>query len=146
MIVVDTSIWIASRRDEGVRATLESLIEADEAAMPLPVKLELLAGVPRSERRAFRESCEGILQVVPTEDTWSPLPAWIERAADSGHRFGLADLLIASLAEQIGGLVWSLDKDFARMETLKLVRLYGGPGPEPRPRGRGRRIGPPRPG
>jgi len=35
--------------------------------------------------------------------------------------------LIASLAAEIGGLVWSLDKDFERMERLGLVSLYAPP-------------------
>jgi predicted nucleic acid-binding protein len=32
--------------------------------------------------------------------------------------------LIAALASEIGGLVWSLDRDFERMTQLKLVALY----------------------
>lgn len=124
MIVVDTSVWIAAKRDAKVRAVLQALIEADEAAMPLPARLELLAGTPRKDRRAFLESCQGVAQVVPTEETWGPLQPWIERAADAGHCFSLPDLLIASLAEEIGALVWSLDGDFERMEQLEIVRLY----------------------
>ena len=125
MIVVDTSVWIAAKRNAAVQAVLHGLIEADEAAMPLPARLELLAGTPRKDRRAFVESCKGIPNVVPTEETWAPLPDWIARAADAGQHFSLPDLLIASLAEDIGGLVWSLDSDFERMEKLKIVRLYG---------------------
>lgn len=124
MIVVDTSVWIAAKRDDEIRAVLEGLIEADEAVMPLPARIELLAGVPRKDRRAFQESCEGVPQVVPTDETWKPLMGWVERAADVGQHFALSDLLIAALAEEIGGLVWSLDRDFERMEQLKIVRLY----------------------
>jgi len=127
VIIVDTSVWIAAKRDTKVRAVLQALIEADEAAMPLPVRLELLAGTPRKDRRAFLESCQGVPQVIPTEKAWGPLQPWIERAADAGHRFSLPDLLIAALAEEIGGLVWSLDKDFERMEQLEIVRLYPWP-------------------
>ncbi len=124
MIVVDTSVWIAAKRDDEIRAVLEGLIEADEAAMPLPARLELLAGTPRKDRRAFLESCEGVPQLVPTDETCKPLMGWVERAADVGQHFALSDLLIAALAEEIGGLVWSLDLDFERMEKLKIVRLY----------------------
>jgi len=126
VIVIDTSVWIAAKRDANVRAVLQALIETDEAALPLPARLELLAGTPRKDRRAFLNSCQGVAQVVPTEQTWKPLPGWIEQAADAGHRFSLPDLLIAALAEEIGGLVWSLDTDFERMEQLDIVRLYSG--------------------
>lgn len=124
MIVVDTSVWIAVKRDDRVRAVLQALIETDEAAMPLPARWELLAGTPRKDRRAFLQSCQGVPQVVPTEETWAPVQPWIEQAADAGHCFSLPDLLIAALAEEIGGLVWSLDRDFERMEKLGIVRLY----------------------
>jgi predicted nucleic acid-binding protein len=124
VIVVDTSVWIAAKRDARIRAVLQALLEEDEAAMPLPVRLELLAGTPRRDRRAFLESCMGVPQVVPTDETWKPLMDWVERAADVGQHFALSDLLIAALAEEIGGLVWSLDRDFERMEQLKIVRLY----------------------
>ena len=49
------------------------------------------------------------------------------RAADAGERFTVTDLLIASLTSEIGGLVWSLDKDFERMEKLGFVSLYDPP-------------------
>jgi predicted nucleic acid-binding protein len=124
VIVVDTSVWIAARRDDDIYGRLASLIDADEAAMPLPARLELLAGTPRQERKVFHDSCQSIIQLVPTEQTWAPLAAWIERATDAGQRFSLTDLLIAALAEEIGGLVWSLDRDFERMERLKIVRRY----------------------
>jgi predicted nucleic acid-binding protein len=127
VIVIDTSVWIAAKRDTTVRTVLQALIEADEAAMPLPARLELLAGTPKKDRRAFLQSCQGVAQVVPTEATWGPLQPWVERAADVGHNFSLPDLLIAALAEEIGGLVWSLDKDFERMEQLEIVRLFAWP-------------------
>ena len=63
--------------------------------------------------------------LIPTDDTWPPLGDWIARAADAGQRFAITDLLIARLADEIGGLVWSLDSDFERLARLKLVRLYG---------------------
>jgi predicted nucleic acid-binding protein len=127
MILVDTSIWIAARRQPRVAETLQQLIDADEVALALPVRLELLAGTAPHQRAAFRRSFSGIPVIYPTDEVWQPLPEWIARATDAGERFGLADLLIASMAAEIGGLVWSLDQDFERMEKLKMVSLYSLP-------------------
>lgn len=124
MIVVDTSVWIAARRQPYVEKVLHELLEADEASVPLPVRLELWAGVAKHDRKAHRAAFNAVPQLVPTEETWQPLTNWIALAADAGERFTVTDLLIASLAVEIGGLVWSLDKDFERMERLGMISLY----------------------
>lgn len=126
MIVVDTSVWIeADRRPVGpIPNALRSLGESDEIALALPVRLELTAGVARRQRQAFLRRLSGLPIVVPTEDTWKLIESWIPAAADKGHRFTLADLMIAALAREIGALVWSLDEDFERMERLGLVQSY----------------------
>lgn len=127
MIVVDTSVWIAAQRQSHVAQVLEQLLEADEVAIALPVRLELWAGVAKHDRKRHRAAFGALPQLVPTEETWRPLTDWIARAADAGERFTVTDLLIASLTVEIGGLVWSLDKDFERMERLNLVSLYSLP-------------------
>ena len=127
MIVVDTSVWIAAPRQKVVADALGQLIEVDEVTLALPVRLELWTGVARQDRRAFLRTYGALPQLHPTEDTWRVLPEWIEKARDAGETFTICDLLIASLAEEIGGLVWSFDKDFERMERLKLVSLYSPP-------------------
>ena len=127
MIVVDTSVWIAASRQRLLADALRELIEEDEVALALPVRLELWAGLAKHQRAAFRRQFSSVPQLYPTDDTWKPISGWIERAYDAGDRFGLADLLIASLAEEIGGLVWSLDQDFERMERLKIVSRYSLP-------------------
>jgi predicted nucleic acid-binding protein len=126
VIVVDTCVWVeADRRPAGaVPRALRSLIEADELALALPVRLELSAGIARKHRRAFAHGLSGLPLVVPTEETWRLIEGWIPRAADKGHRFAVTDLLIAGLAHEIGALVWSLDEDFARLERLGLAQLY----------------------
>jgi predicted nucleic acid-binding protein len=127
MIVVDTSVWIAAGRQKRIADVLRSLLEADEVALALPVRLELLAGVAAHQRRHFIRMHGALPQLHPSEDTWRVLPAWIEKAADAGQTFVLADLLIASSTAEIGGLVWSLDKDFERMEKLGFVARYDPP-------------------
>lgn len=126
MILVDTSVWVAAQRNpRGVAAlTLNGFIEADEALLAQPVRLELLAGVAARDRRAFRQGLGALPVAAPTEGTWALIESWIEPAADAGHRFGVTDLLVAALAAERGALVWSLDSDFGRMETLKFISRF----------------------
>ena len=49
---------------------------------------------------------------------------WVERAGAAGERFGFADLLIGALAAERGAALWSLDTDFARMESLSLLNCH----------------------
>jgi predicted nucleic acid-binding protein len=126
VIVVDTSVWVeAIRRPKGAtQFTLKELIDADEVGLALPVRLELMAGIARKDRRAFGRALSGLPILVPTEDTWRLIEPWVAPAADKGQRFGVTDLLIAGLAHEAGALVWSLDADFDRLEELGLVQTY----------------------
>jgi predicted nucleic acid-binding protein len=127
MIVVDTSVWIGARRDPTIARTLDSLLDADEAAMALPVRLELWAGVSRQDRRPLDAALSALAQIVPDDETWPQMALAIERAADAGERFAFVDMLIATLATGSGALVWSLDSDFERMEHLGLVARFDPP-------------------
>ena len=126
MIVVDTSIWIdAHRRPTGrVAQTLNALLDADEVALPLPVCFELTAGVSRRDRAALLRGLSGLAVIRPTDETWTLIERWVPVAAEKGYRFLLAKWLIAALAHDIGGLLWSLDEDFAELERLKIVSRY----------------------
>lgn len=127
MVFVDTSVWVAVLRSPSApeAALLAALIDSDSVTMPLPVRIELLSGVGKRDRTALRRRLSALPAAYPTEDTWKIIDRWLEPATDKGQRFGFGDLLVAALADEQGGLVWSLDKDFERMEKLKLVRLYG---------------------
>lgn len=129
MIIIDTSVWIAAMRqpDGAAAVTLRSLIDADEACLALPVRLELVAGVAAKDRAAFRRGLTALPVVVPTEETWKLVESWVVPAAEAGHRFAVTDLLIAGIAHELGGLVWSLDTDFARLEKLGFVQRYDPP-------------------
>jgi predicted nucleic acid-binding protein len=126
VIVVDTSVWVAALC--GARSSpagiLNGLLDADEVALALPVRLELLAGSARADRAALRRVLTALPVIHPDETVWRRVEGWVERAADRGQRFGLTDLLIGAMAEELGALVWSLDGDFRRMEALRFVRLY----------------------
>ena len=126
MLVVDSSVWIAAYRQPTGRtaAVLKGLLDADEVALPLPVRMELVAGFSRRDRPALVRGLAGLPLVRPSDDTWDLVERWIPAAADKGFRFGQADWLIAALAHEIGALIWSLDEDFTQLEKLKMARLY----------------------
>jgi len=129
VIVVDTSVWIAAERgrDPAILADLRGLIAADEVALALPVRAELRAGVAARDRQRFLRGLSGLPVARPTDDTWTTVEKWIDRAAEHGQTFSQTDMLIAALADELDALVWTLDKDFARLENLKLVRLFASP-------------------
>jgi predicted nucleic acid-binding protein len=126
MILIDTSVWIdATRMPSGQNArVLRELIESDDAALALPVRMELLAGIAQRDRAVFRRALTALPVVAPTEETWALIESWVAPAADAGHRFAISDLLIAGLAHELHGLVWSLDRDFEYLAALGYVELY----------------------
>lgn len=126
MIVVDTSVWVESfRRGRAPESEiLRTLLDADEVALAVPVRIELLSGASNADRAKLRRALSALPVLYPSAETWALIDAWIERAGRRGRRFGLGDLLIGALASEIGALIWSLDADFERMEALGLVQRY----------------------
>jgi predicted nucleic acid-binding protein len=126
VIVIDTSVWIAAflnaRSPEA--DVLRALLDADEVALAVPVRLELLAGASVAERPRLRRLLSALPALYPAADTWTLIDGWLDRAGRAGERFGFGDLLIGALASESGALVWSLDEDFARMERAGLIERY----------------------
>src|SRR5258708_38292713 len=126
MMVVDEWVGIAALRGGASREArvLQRLLDADEVALPVPVRLEILGGASTVDRRRLRRALSALPVLYPRDETWPLLDQWVELAAASGQRFGFGDLLIGALAVENRSLVWSLDADFTRMEALDLVRCY----------------------
>lgn len=126
MIVVDTSVWVAAlRHAASPQATaLRRLLDADEVALAVPVRIELLSGASRTDRERLRRVLSALPTLYPTDDTWPMIDRWVTQAGHAGERFGFGDLLIGALAAESGALLWSLDADFGRMERLTFVNIY----------------------
>jgi predicted nucleic acid-binding protein len=125
MIVVDTSVWVEALRKNGSEAQiLRALLDDDEVLLPIPVKIELLAGTSKRHRDALRAALTALPLAYPTDDTWRLMESWTDRAVKAGASFGVGDLLIGAIAHEADALVWSLDDAFRRMERLQLIDLY----------------------
>jgi predicted nucleic acid-binding protein len=126
VIVVDTSVWVATFRstESPLAPVLRRLLDDDDVALAIPVRIELLSGASSADRPRLRRALSALPVIYPTDTTWQTIDDWIDRAGRSGQRFGFGDLLIAALADELGALVWSLDADFARMSRLRLVEVY----------------------
>lgn len=133
MIFVDTSVWVASFRSAtGVEAEgLRHLLDLDEVALAVPVRVEILAGASSADRARLRRLLSAIPTFYPTAATWERIESWLDRAAAGGENFGFADLLIGALAAEHRGRLWSLDSDFRRMAGLGLVELFETASPSP---------------
>ncbi len=126
MIVVDTSVWVAALRSaSGVESEeLRRLLDHDDVALVVVVKLEILAGARARDRGRLRRLLSALPIYVPEAGTWERIESWIEDAAASGERFGIGDLIVAAIAADHGAPVWSLDSDFTRMARLGLIDLH----------------------
>ena len=126
MVCVDTSVWVAALRDEtGPEAlALERLLDDDAVAMPAPVRAELLSAMPVGDFVRYRRLFSALPMWFPTKETWIRMEVWLEYAVQKGERFGMADLLIASISVEKRARLWSLDRDFSRMSKLRLIEVY----------------------
>lgn len=129
MIFVDTSVWVAAFRHASSPEALHlsDLLDLDEVALAVVVRLEILAGTSRQDLPRLRRVLAALPTFSPANSTWTTVESWVERAASAGQRFGVADLLIGAIADERESTVWSLDSDFGRLANLGLIRLYSPP-------------------
>ncbi len=133
MVLVDSSAWIEGFRKSGspgVKHALEGLLDAYEAQWCSPVRLEVLGGARRDERK-FLGSCFSVIPYRPTkEDDWERAVALAWKLRGNGLNLPWPDVLIASIAIHDDVRLYAIDKHFeeiSRLTTLSLYRPgYGG--------------------
>lgn len=102
MTLVDTSSWIDALRRDGdpaIRARVEALVRAGDAAWCDMVRLELWNGVRGSAEKKQMEDLEADVTNLPTTDAvWAKARLLAQRARAKGVTAPGADVLIAACA------------------------------------------------
>jgi len=127
MVLVDSSVWIECARRQGRMACkegLQGLIEAAEAVICGPVKLEVLAGARAQDRPRLSAGFECIPRKEIDEGAWDFALHCAWRLRDLGHTVPWNDILIASLSLQWGCRVYAEDPHFELMREALGARLY----------------------
>ncbi|AHF91119.1 putative nucleic acid-binding protein [Opitutaceae bacterium TAV1] len=127
MVLVDSSIWIEAARRQGdlmAKLALRALLDEYEAAWCSPVKLEVLGGARREERRALESFFSCIPYVACNESDWEAAKALGWRARDAGHTLPWNDYLISATAAARGWRLYGRDAHFATLSGLGGAFVY----------------------
>ncbi len=127
MVLIDSSVWIEALRRSGslpVKLAVEGLLEAYEAQWCAPVRLEVIGGARRDQRRRLAAYFAVVpYRTVSTQDWENALTlAW--KLRDAGLSVPWLDVLIVSLALQDDIRVYAIDRHFATMADFTGLRLY----------------------
>jgi predicted nucleic acid-binding protein len=122
MIFIDTSIWINYfKGDSNIVSQLNKLLDADNVHLPYPVLLEIFSGSRKQEQSKLQRIFSALPIYSVTSMHWDLCYSWITLAKKAGDQFTIVDMLIAAIVSENNGLSWTLDKDFKRMDSLKMV-------------------------
>jgi predicted nucleic acid-binding protein len=128
MVLVDSSVWIEALRRDGrldVKLALENLLEAYEAALCGPVKLEVLGGARAQDRKALAEQFSCIPYFPMADAAWDSAETLAWRLRDKGCTAPWNDILIAALSVKADCRIYAVDKHFQLMyESGAGIRLY----------------------
>jgi len=126
LILVDTSVWIEFFRGKNKRigTEVQSLLDSDEIILAAPVRIEILSGCGKNNFKKLRLLLSALPVFYPISTTWERIENWVEQAVSSGERFGIGDLLIASIAVDQDAVIWSLDADFGRMAKFGWLKIH----------------------
>lgn len=122
MKLIDTSSWIHQMRPKGdpvVRARVEALLRAGEAAWCAMVRLEIWAGIGNErERRALRAYEAVILDLPIDAGVWQAALELASRTRRAGKTVPAADILICACARRHGVAIEHADAHFDMLAAV----------------------------
>ena len=122
MKLVDTSSWIhqmRARGDPAVRARVEALLRAGEAAWCAMVRLEIWAGVGNEREQRILREYEAVIPDLPIDESvWQAACDLGSRTRRDGKTIPASDILICACARQHGVAIEHADAHFDMLAGL----------------------------
>lgn len=127
MVLVDSSVWIEAARRAGsleFKVGLEGLLEAAEGMFCAPIKLEVLGGARKEDRKRLKYYFDCIPYRTIDESAWEFAVEQAWKLHDKGISVPWNDILIANFALRSNCRVYAKDKHFEVMRDVLGIRLY----------------------
>jgi predicted nucleic acid-binding protein len=127
MVLVDSSVWIEAARRQGdlsCKVGLEGLLEAAEAMLCGPVRLEVLGGARAEDRQRLTSYLDCIPHKEFDDSVWDYARDCAWRLRDKGQTIPWNDILIGSLSLRWDCRVYARDQHFEVMSEVLGVSLY----------------------
>ncbi len=122
MVLIDSSLWIASLRHAGLPQDLAAVadsIRAGKAAWCAAVRLELWAGVRDDrERKSLAEFKAVVTDLPMSANVWEAAVRLADQGRKRGYTIPYPDLLIFSCAQENGAELLHRDKHFDLLAKL----------------------------
>jgi predicted nucleic acid-binding protein len=126
MTLVDTSVWIDffNGKNEKLKLSLNRLIDEDSVFINDIIYLEIINGCKLHDVNKVKRLFGALLKVEIEKNNFNLIEKWLHDSKIKPYRFGVCDLIIASCAAHHNLKVWSLDKDFLKMNQLKMIEIF----------------------
>lgn len=127
MVLIDSSVWIEALRRNGrleIKVALESILEAYEAQLCAPARLEVMGGARKEERRSLGFYFSVIPYRSVTPEDWERAIALSWRLRNRGITVPWMDVLIAAIAIHDGNRLFTVDAHFEKMTQAAGLLLY----------------------
>lgn len=124
-VFVDTCVWASffSKPNSSEKRAVSTLLRLDRVALVGPIVAEVLLGIRRCDQADWVGSRMKLSHYVEADwDDWRSAAELGRDLAALGHRLPLSDLLVAAVALDLGGSVYSTDPHFNLIPDLKRFR------------------------
>lgn len=129
--LIDSSVWIAflrPRHDPRIVRAVRRALDTGEAAIAVPIVVEVLSGIRDADEYVAREADFRTLPLVPVDGEAGYLAARIgAHLAGAGRTAKTVDLLLAGAALSAGVELWTLPDDHYRDIQTATARLWDPP-------------------